>query len=138
MNIENINSPCKAITPKGRATLALLDFVFGLLAIFYGKKWKYTLKDFEEDPFYFTWKDSLYLGYKYYFREPWQRHPSTTLRMTEDVGHTERSRSATNDSVSISLGGDLMPYELINKNTCKNLWDDFGRSRSCLFGSFYC
>jgi len=119
--------PCQAITPKGRAILALLDFVFGLLAIFYGKKWKFTLKDFEENPFYFTWRDSLYLGYKYYFREPFVHvHPSTSLRMTFDVCHTERSRSATKDSVSISLGGDLMPYELINKNTCKNLWDECG------------
>lgn len=120
--------PCQAITPKGRAILALLDFVFGLLAIFYGKKWKYTLKDFEENPFYFTWKDSLYLGYKYYFREPWQRH-SEWQRHAELVSASadmKLLRMTKEPSVSISLGGDLMPYELINKNTCKNLWDECG------------
>jgi poly-gamma-glutamate synthesis protein (capsule biosynthesis protein) len=137
--------PCKAITPKGRATLALLDFVFGLLAIFYGKKWKYTLKDFEEDPLYFTWKDSLYLGYKYYFREPdqiflpiaigneFRRLNSTqgdcVLSNERNVilSSLESSKGVSKDNlVTVSLGGDLMPYELINKNTCKNLWDDFG------------
>lgn len=123
------NSLCKAITPKGRAILALLDFVFGLLAIFYGKKWKYTLKDFEEDPFYFTWRDSLYLGYKYYFREPLQRHSElvseSAANRTLDSSLAFRMTKEEN-SVSISLGGDLMPYELINKNTCKNLWNDCG------------
>ena len=118
------NSPCNAITPKGRATLALLDFVFGLLAIFYGKKWKCTLKDFEEDPFYFTWKDSLYLGYKYYFREPKRTLDFDKLNQREWWLSLSKPPSA--DSVSISLGGDLMPYELINKNTCINLWDDCG------------
>lgn len=126
--------PCKAITPKGRATLALLDFVFGLLAIFYGKKWKYTLKDFEEDPLYFTWKDSLYLGYKYYFREPEQRHSewrrhSELVSESADIRDLDPSlalRMTKSESVSISLGGDLMPYELINKDTCKNLWEDCG------------
>lgn len=128
------NSPCNAITPKGRAILALLDFVFGLLAIFYGKKWKYTLKDFEENPFYFTWKDSLYLGYKYYFREPeqhhtqWRRH-SELVSESADINRLDSSltfRMKKENSVSISLGGDLMPYELINKNTCKNVWEDCG------------
>ena len=120
--------PCQAITPKGRAILALLDFVFGLLAIFYGKKWKYTLKDFDEDPFYFTWKDSLYLGYKYYFREPLQRHAEVYRSSHAELvseSHAIKHKPSL-ETVSISLGGDLMPYELINKNTCKNLWDDCG------------
>lgn len=120
------NSPCKAITPKGRAILALLDFVFGLLAIFYGNKWKYTLKDFEEDPFYFTWKDSLYLGYKYYFREPNQTLDFDKLNKRDSIRWLSLSKPLSTESVSISLGGDLMPYELINKNTCKNLWEDCG------------
>ncbi len=120
--------PCQAITPKGRATLALLDFVFGLLAIFYGKKWKYTLKDFEEDPLYFTWKDSLYLGNKYYFREPIRRHTELYWSIHSELvseSHVIKHKPPTG-SVSISLGGDLMPFELINKNTCKNLWEDCG------------
>ena len=120
--------PCQAITPKGRAILALLDFVFGLLAIFYGKKWKYTLKDFDEDPFYFTWKDSLYLGYKYYFREPLQRHAELYWSSHSELvsaSHVIKHKPSL-ETVSISLGGDLMPYELINKNACKNLWEDCG------------
>jgi poly-gamma-glutamate synthesis protein (capsule biosynthesis protein) len=119
--------PCKAITPKGRAQLALLDFVFGLLAIFYGKKWKYTLIDFEENQFYFTWKDSLYLGYKYYFREPEQINALDFDKLNQRVSDRWLSLSKPPiDSVSISFGGDLMPYELINKNTCKNLWEECG------------
>src|SRR5688572_9958145 len=132
--------PCQAITPKGRAILALLDFVFGLLAIFYGKKWKYTIKDFEENPFYFTWRDSLYLGYKYYFREPNQKRNHEVSKFLHE-GHEfnlgalcasfesswlEKKSKLPSELVSISLGGDLMPYELINKNTCKNLWDECG------------
>lgn len=126
MTKSNKFPTCQAITPKGRAQLALLDFVFGLVAVFYGKKWKYTLKDFEENPFFFTWKDSLYLGYKYYFREPdqlsGQRHPEL---VSESV-NLKVDRIVSLDIVSVSLGGDLMPYELINKNTCKNLWDECG------------
>jgi hypothetical protein len=122
--------PCQPITPKGRATLALLDFVFGLLAIFYGKKWKFTLKDFEENPFYFTWKDSLYLGYKYYFREPSLDFDKLNQRANDKLNQREwwlsLSKPPATETVTISLGGDLMPYELINKNTCKNLWDDCG------------
>ncbi len=141
MNRRNKFPPCQAITPKGRATLALLDFVFGLVAIFYGRKWKYTLKNFEENPFYFTWKDSLYLGYKYYFREPDQKYSLDFENLNQRVspwwlslskppinnvilsGAHERDVSKV---ATISLGGDLMPYELINKNTCKNLWDECG------------
>ena len=132
--ITKINAPtCKAITPKGRAQLALLDFIFGLIAVFYGKKWKYTLKNFEEDPFYFTWRDSLYLGYKYYFRIPVQKRNHETTKFFHEA-HKEEIRdlratfepSWLEKSVSISLGGDLMPYAHINKNTCKNLWDECG------------
>lgn len=117
---DSYQSPCKAITPKGRAQLALLDFVFGLLSIFYGKQWKYSLPNFEEDPYYFTWKDSLYLGYKYYFRIPNQENNS--LKSISELINTELDNL---NSVTISLGGDLMPYEAINKNTCVNLWDEF-------------
>lgn len=125
-SIKDHLTPCQAITPKGRAILALLDFVFGLLAIFYGKKWKYTLKDIEEDPFYFTWRDSLYLGFKYYFREPKQTLDFNKLSQRDSNGWLSLPKPPSSDSVSISLGGDLMPYELINKNTCQHLWDDCG------------
>lgn len=139
INNELRNSPCKAITPKGRAQLAFLDFVFGLFAVFYGKKWKCTLKNFEEDPFYFTWKDSLYLGYKYYFRIPEQtlNHKDTKSRWLSGFHEVHKGNNLSlseslvpswlekKDNVTISLGGDLMPYETINKKTCENLWDEF-------------
>jgi hypothetical protein len=122
---KNNFQTCKAITPKGRAQVAFLDFIFGLVAVFYGKKWKYTLKNFEEDPFYFTWRDSLYLGYKYYFRIPWQRHADLRQTLKQVQGDASSQHDAAVTS-SISLGGDLMPYEHIHKNTCKNLWDECG------------
>lgn len=134
MGLNNF-PPCKAITPKGRAQLALLDFIFGLVAIFYGRKWRNTLPNFEEDPYYFTWKDSLYLGYKYYFRIPDQNinHKDTKIlhKAHEDISLSlpdtfVPSWLEKKDNVTVSLGGDLMPYETITKNTCENLWDECG------------
>lgn len=29
-------------------------------------------------------------------------------------------------TITLSAGGDLMPYEWVNKNSCANLWDDVG------------
>ena len=63
-----ITNPVKAITSIGKAKVCILRFFLSIYSIFKGAKWAYPLKNFEENPKYFSITDSLYLAYKYYYK----------------------------------------------------------------------
>ncbi len=113
-----------AITWKGKIQVAILRFLLFWIWILKRQKWKYPIRGFEENPRYFGLKDSIYLAYKYYF--------SISLRAEKDSGiksyfHKQEFNSKESASdLTISLGGDLMPYTYINGETCRNLWGECG------------
>lgn len=76
-----------------------------------------------------NWRDLVYFSYKYYFKSP-------LLPDSPSVDHHFQGGSVPAveliDPVSVSIGGDLMPYELIKPEFVTELWDEVG---DVFFGS---
>lgn len=89
---------------------------------------------FEENPRTMRLKDILYFAYKYYYKPPvkainieieYHFKPSffkTKLQNIENISN----------QITLSIGGDLMPYEMIKPQNTKHLWDNVGQD---FFGS---
>jgi poly-gamma-glutamate capsule biosynthesis protein CapA/YwtB (metallophosphatase superfamily) len=115
-------------TIKGKILCGVLSVLLFPIHLFKNKQWLRP-RLFEENPKTMTFKDIVYFAYKYYFK-------SSVLpsRDSDKLGFEKNvleSRIKVPD-VSISIGGDLMPYEMIQANNCQSLWDEVG---SDFFGS---
>lgn len=126
INYKTYN-PVRAISLKGKLLTRLVRFGFRIRSIF-GKKHMYPLKGHHEDPLKMTTGERLYLGYKYYYK--------AIVQAEENSGIAEQFKRPLQPeipedfipetTITLSAGGDLMPYTCINKQTCAHLWDEVG------------
>ncbi len=120
----------KAVRPysiKGKILCGIIQFLCRIVGVFKGDKWLVS-RAFEENPRTMNWKDLIYFSYKYYYKPPLlpenkkvEEYFSIKQNVTVSELFSNESKRAT-----ISFGGDLMPYRLINKGTCRSLWDKVG------------
>jgi len=80
---------------------------------------------FEENPRTMKFKELIFFAYKYYVKNYFSgisndfcKVKNNHLKINEFEGNT------IGETISINVAGDLMPYELINDHTCKNLWKE--------------
>lgn len=124
-----MSSPVKALTTKGKFLLMLLRIGFSALEIFNRKKWIHPIPGFHEDPLEMSKADVLFLGYKYYHKKLENPEPgSGTVEhfRSQDIRFGQTDKDQLQSEISISFGGDLMPYKLINKESAKYIWDETG------------
>jgi hypothetical protein len=116
--------PVHAFSWKGKVTVFLVKTLLFLVSIFKGKDWQFPRRNFEENPRYFKWMDIAYLAYKYYYKlfKTAEQHAQTVNNFQQQ----KFSAPQGNPALTISLGGDLMPYAAISKDTCRGLWDEVG------------
>jgi Bacterial capsule synthesis protein PGA_cap len=135
-----------AYTPEGKVLVAILRGLLRLVHLFMGKKWAVPPRFFHDDPRHYTVTDVLFFAYKYYFKSPkidthqgiiGEEYASNHVS-AEGVGlyltHNPPIFSTANigknatieRSVTLSVAGDLMPYEWIQPQFCPHLWDDIG------------
>ncbi len=112
----------KPYTIKGKIICSIIWFLCWILSFFKGKKWQYA-REFEENPRTMTWKDIIYFAYKYYYFSPIDT-PDEWIK--NHFKTTETSTPIQNPDLSISIGGDLMPYKVLNQTSCQNLWNEIG------------
>lgn len=101
--------------------------LMGCLHLFRWKKWQYPPAGFHDDPLHFTFKDILFFAYKYYFRTLEKAEKNSGLEeyfLTQDFSFPEKPKGST--TITLSAGGDLMPYEWVNPAATKHLWDEVG------------
>lgn len=125
--LKTPTKPTRAITLKGRLLARLLWIVFGLFHIFKRKQWQYPPKGFHDDPLHFTFKDILFFGYKYYFKTLERAEKDSGLEryfLTQNFVFPKKPLDAK--TITLSAGGDLMPYEWITPESTQHLWDDVG------------
>ncbi len=116
-----------AYTLRGRILVMILRILYSFIALFYGKKWKRPPLDFEENPAFYTFKDVVFLGYKYYFRPPSEFLEEITSHFkNQKLDFSPPNNFISQTQITISAGGDLMPYEWIQKKYTKHLWDEIG------------
>ena len=111
-------------TVKGKIICGILAALLSVVSLFKGKKWQFP-REFEENPRTMTWKDLIYFSYKYYYQSAtkYSKVIIAYFRIKENAFTSEHTFKS---QLTISIGGDLMPYELINKKSCVNLWDEIG------------
>lgn len=109
---------------KGKLLCGILAFLLSIVSIFKGKKWRMP-REFEENPKTMTWKDLIYFSYKYYYKSSTE-YPKEILDYFKKNTLIDELNNSVKSNLSISIGGDLMPYQLINKNSCSDLWNNIG------------
>lgn len=120
--------PVRTLTRKGKWMVILLKGIFELVHLFKKKSWRFPLINFEENPLTMGETLAIYLGYKYYLKphveatENWglETHFRSQKIDFTDNGFTEET------SCTLHAGGDLMPYQLVNKHSAADLWNETG------------
>lgn len=123
----------KPVACSSQSATLIVRLLWVLYAFYALIKRPQKARIFEENPLRMNKQDVLYLGYKYYYQSPnpdpkcisfFKAHPF--------VWQTEKNSPTTEPIVSISFGGDLMPYACINRKQCASLWEHIGAD---FFGS---
>lgn len=108
--------------------MARLIWLLGLpVHLIKRKQWQYPVPGFQDDPFTFKKSDLWFFGYRYYFK--------TLEKAEENSGHEAyfakqdfsfAGKEAGATTITLSAGGDLMPYAWITPQSAQNLWDEAG------------
>lgn len=117
-------TPVLALTLKGKLQVTMMKVLLHVVSFFIGRKWKYPLPLFEENPRYYSFRDVAYFSYKYYHTQI--RYPEINSGIDTLLKLQVFQRPPEKAQVTVSLGGDLMPYKNITKEKCEHLWDEVG------------
>jgi hypothetical protein len=121
-----------AYTPEGKVLVAILSGLLSIVHLFMKKKWAAPPPFFHDDPRHYTTRDLLFFAYKYYFKSP-QKSENTEgvekffkdnppIFPIKNLGENTK----IDRTVTITVAGDLMPYEWIQPQYCTHLWDGIG------------
>jgi hypothetical protein len=115
--------PVTHISLQGRMIIRLLRLLFTFRRLLGGKDWNTIRPEHHEDPLRMKLKDHVYFAHKYYYRAL-----TGSGENLPDFHASMRTFTKTSDKtlLSISIGGDLMPYASINEKVCKHLWSECG------------
>jgi hypothetical protein len=132
VNLRHHYNPVVSLTPKGKVLNSILRTLFGVVRLFKGKNWERPIPAFEEDPAGFSRRDIVYFGYKYYAFPHWKAENDATEAHFRRQPAQINPPADSDHTVTISLGGDLMPYKVLRDADTRALWDDF---REFYFGA---
>jgi len=121
----------KAVRPystKGKILCYTIQCLCFFIALFRGKKWERAI-EFEENPRTMTFRDLVYFSYKYYYKSPLL--PSAD-KIKKHFSEKSDNTADFKTLLTVSIGGDLMPYDLITPENTKHLWEEVGAD---FFGS---
>lgn len=122
-------TPVRSISLKGKFLIGAIRLSFGLRRLFGAKDWDSLMPGHHEDPKYMRTREILYLAHKYYYRMISRDGDNGSLSQHFKTHSGEiiiPDQFEAENSITLSAGGDLMPYFCINKNTCSSLWDECG------------
>ncbi len=119
--------PVLPYTWRGRLLVGLLKGLYGILSLFLYKRWRQPLSDFEENPRESPFAGAVYLGYKYYFCPPILAEPGIeTYFKNQDLRFCPPENFVSEKKITISAGGDLLPYQRLTPNATRHLWEEVG------------
>ncbi len=128
LNRKHFN-PVRSISAKGKFLTGVIRLGFWARRIFGGTDWDDPMPGHHEDPLRMKLGEVLHLAHKYYYRA-----------ITHSGGKTEMAQHFHENpvelavppgfkalqSITLSAGGDLMPYQCMDKRTCSSIWDECG------------
>lgn len=122
-------NPVRPLTLKGKFLVVLVRLLFKVRKLLGGKDWQYPMKGHHEDPRKMTRKQQLYFGYKYYYRAIFNGDKGAGLEahfQKQAALFNPPAAQASTQKITLSAGGDLMPYFCITPTQCSNIWDECG------------
>ncbi len=87
---------------------------------------KRPIPGFEENPAHYTAKELLYFAYKYYLDPPEKAETDALSDYFLDSKFSFPEAPKNASSITLSSGGDLMPYHWLNPANAPHLWDEIG------------
>lgn len=123
----NRNNQIRPYTWQGTLQVLIIRSICNIIGLWVGKKWLEPLPAFEENPRYMTLTQIIYLAYKYYYKSPEQfPQPSIQYFKHQNLHFPVPPDFVAHQEITLSAGGDLMPYRLLTKQSTKILWDRVG------------
>lgn len=122
-------NPVRPISLKGKFLVGLVRLLFKIRKIFGGQDWEQPLEGHHEDPRKMTRKQQLYFGYKYYYRAILKGDKGQGLEQhfeSQGAKFQKKDNSKSTQKITLSSGGDLMPYFCITSTQCQKLWQESG------------
>ena len=122
-------NPVRPISLKGKFLVGLVRLLFRIRKIFGGQDWEQPLEGHHEDPRKMTRKQQLYFGYKYYYRAILKGDKGQGLEQhfkSQGAKFQKKDNSNSSQKITLSSGGDLMPYFCITSTQCQKLWQESG------------
>ncbi len=116
-------------TLRGKVWVKILQSLYAILALFKKRQWTKPLEAFEENPINMSkkWEHLLYFGYKYYYRPPVAYPTAQQVHFQEQsFNFTPNQSFIAEKTITISAGGDLMPYTWIQQPYTEYLWEEVG------------
>lgn len=113
---------------RGKFLCSIIQFVCFFVGLLKRKSWENAL-EFEENPRTMSLRELLYFTYKYYYRPPLASSEESVVQHFIKPKENEEKFELL---LTISIGGDLMPYEFIQPDNTQHLWDTVGAD---FFGS---
>jgi hypothetical protein len=121
--------PVRPISLKGSVLVSAIRTAYHVRRFLGMEQWRTPMPGHHEDPLRMSFRESLYLGYKYYYRQMLSPEPASGLE-AYFAGQTLRPAIppgfVPHRQATLSAGGDLMTYGCIRKDTCRHLWDEMG------------
>lgn len=122
-------NPVRPLTLKGKFLVGLVRLLFKIRKTLGGKDWLHPMKGHHEDPRKMNFRQQLYFGYKYYFQAILKGDEGAGLEQhfqSQGAKFENKDTSNSSQKITLSAGGDLMPYFCITSEQCKNLWVESG------------
>ncbi len=122
-------NPVRPLTLKGKFLVGLVRLLFKIRKTLGGKDWLHPMKGHHEDPRKMNFRQQLYFGYKYYFQAILNGDEGAGLEQhfqSQGAKFENKDTSNSSQKITLSAGGDLMPYFCITSEQCKNLWVESG------------
>lgn len=122
-------NPVRPISFKGKFLVGLVRLLFKMRKALGGQDWAQPLEGHHEDPRKMTRKQQLYFGYKYYFRAILQAEKGAGLEQhfqNQAARFEPPKTNADTPKLTLSSGGDLMPYFCITSAQCQKIWRESG------------
>lgn len=121
--------PVRPVSLKGSLLVSAIRTAYHVLRFLGMEQWRTPMPGHHEDPLRMSFRESLYLGYKYYYRQMLSPEPSSGLEAyfaAQSLRPDIPSGFVPHTQATLSAGGDLMTYGCIRKDTCRHLWDEMG------------
>jgi poly-gamma-glutamate synthesis protein (capsule biosynthesis protein) len=122
-------NPVRPWSRKGQALVWALRRLFALRRVLGGRDWQSAWDGHHEDPLTMAPLERVYLGYKYYYRaivDSGENGEISALFRQKYDPIAVPPGFRPDAEITLSAGGDLMPYAAVNRRVCAGLWEEAG------------